>query len=230
MNPRFIYPPHPSKHLKITPQMLDQHERQKAWVAQRKFNGTHVVIWLYNDKVAMWDRRGITLSSYQLTPQMEKMLLTCFNRDDNKEYVLDGELLHTKAKLKTTKKQAVDNTIVLFDILYAGKPLTDLTTLERLDLLAEVAPTQGMEQKKRAQFVSCYDNSQVWLAETFYDDFSYRFWEFYDYDSNNNDRHPELEGLVLKNSTAKNSNAGARPNDVLWMLRCRKTKEKMYQF
>lgn len=230
MTPRFLYPPHPAKNLKITPEMLNNHERQKAWVAQRKFNGTHVVIWLYQDQVKMWNRRGVPLSQYQITPQMEKMLLTCFSRDHNTEYVLDGELLHTKAKLATTNKQAVDNTIVLFDILYAGRLLTDLTTLGRLDLLSEFAPTQGHEAKKRALFVSSYDESQIWLAETFHDDFSYRFWEFYEFDTNNNDKYPELEGLVLKNKTAKNTSTGSRPNDVLWMLRCRKTKEKMYQF
>lgn len=230
MTPRFLFPPHPAKNLKITPDMLTSYERQKAWVAQRKFNGTHVVIWLYQDQVAMWNRRGQPLAQYQMTPKMEKMLLTCFNRNHDTEYVLDGELLHTKAKLQTTNKQAVDNTVVLFDILYAGKFLSNLTTLERLEVLNAFAPNQGLEPKKRALFVSSYDESQIWLAETFHDDFSYRFWEFYDYDTNGNDRHPELEGLVLKNKLAKNTSVGNRPNDVLWMLRCRKTKEKMYQF
>jgi hypothetical protein len=152
------------------------------------------------------------------------------NRDYDTEYVLDGELLHTKAKYKATGKQAAQNVIVLFDILYAGKYLTIPTNMERLAMLQEVAPPVEMEPKKRALLVAKEGESQVWLAETFHDDFSYRYWEMYDFDQYGNDKYPEIEGLMLKQKDAKNTSIGTRPNDVSWMLRCRKTKEKMYQF
>lgn len=229
--PRFLFPPHPAPSVKITPEMLDEYDAQGAWIAQRKFNGAHCVIWLYKDEVQIWNRRGEPFGLYRMTEGMKKCLLYGLNRNHDKEYVLDGELLHHKAKIESTGKQAVENAIVLFDVLYAGKYLTNLTTLQRLDILHELAPHVGHElPKKRALRVSNYEESQLWLAETFYNDFSYRFWEMYEYDDKDRDLYPEIEGLMLKVKDAKNTNIGVRPNDVLWLLRCRKPKEKMYPF
>ncbi len=228
--PKFIFPPHPSPSMMITPAMLDLHEKQNAWVAQRKFGGSHAVIWVYQSQMAMWNRRGEPFSTYTMTEEMKQCFLLGLERDYDTEYVLNGELLHTKSKSKITGKQAVRNCVVLFDILFAGRYLSNLTTLQRLDMLEEIAPSTTLEPGKRAFFVTNSGESQVWRAETFFDEFSYRYWEFFDTDDLGNDRYPEIEGLMLKNKTAKNTSLGNRPNDVPLMLRCRKTKEKMYQF
>jgi ATP-dependent DNA ligase len=228
--PRFMFPPHPSPSLKITPEMLNFHENQGAWIAQRKFNGAHSVIWIYQDQMEMWNRRGDPFSTYRITDNMKKCFLHNLNRDYNTEYVLNGELLHTKAKSAITNKQAAENVIVLFDILYAGSYLTSMTTLERLAFLETIAPSKGLEPKKRAFSVCEEGESQLWLAETFHDEFSYHFWEMYEFDKYGNDKYPEIEGLMLKQKEAKNTSLGNRPNDVQWMLRCRKTKTKLYQF
>lgn len=230
MNPKFIFPPHPLPNAKITAEMLQQHDDQGAWIAQRKFNGAHSVIWLYQDQVQMWNRRGDPFSTYQITEGMKNCLLYGIERDYDTEYVLNGELLHNKAKLQKTGKQAVENVIVLFDLLFMNKYLTHLTTLERLDLLHKIAPSKGLEPKKRALFVAEKQESQIWIAETFHNDFSYRFWEMFDFTENDEDNYPEIEGLMLKLKNAKNTSVGSKPNDVNWMLRCRKTKGKMYQF
>ncbi len=228
--PRFLFPAHPAPNIKITPEMLPQHEAHGAWVAQRKFNGTHVVVWVHQNNVGIWNRKGEPLSTYQLTEEMRRCLLYGLDRDYDTEYVLDGELLHTKAKLKTTQRQAVENTIVFYDVLYAGRNLTTLTTLERLDLLYKIAPPDELETKGRAFKVETCGESHIWVAETFYDEFSYHFWEMYEYNDRGEDLYPEIEGLVLKQKNSKNTSIGTRPNDVTWMVRCRKTKENMYQF
>lgn len=230
MKPKFLFPAHPSPNMKITPQMLDSHEAKGAWIAQRKFNGAHCVIWIFQDQVQMWNRQGEPFGTYQMTEGMKKNLLYGLDRDYDTEYVLNGELLHNKAKLATSGRQAVENVVVLFDVLYAGKYLTNMTTLERMDLLSEIALASELEPKKRALKVCENFESQLWLAETFYDDFSYRFWELYEHNDNGDDLYPEIEGLMLKMKDAKNTSIGNKPNDVLWMIRCRKTKEKMYQF
>lgn len=229
-NPRFLFPPHPAPNLKIPPEMLTQHEKQGVWLAQRKFNGAHCIVWIYRNQITIWNRRGEPFGNYQLPNGMKQCFFLGLNRDYDTEYVLDGELLHNKAKIKTTNKQAVENTIVLYDVLYAGKYLPTLTTQERIQLLYEIAPGKELEPKKRAFTVDACEESQLWVAETFYEEFSYRFWETYDYNERDEDQYPEIEGLVLKQKDAKNSSVGIRPNEVTWMLRCRKTKEKMYQF
>lgn len=224
---RFLFPPHPQKGLKTTPQAL--HYYEKLWVAQRKFNGSHAIIWIHKDQVEIRNRLGEPFSNYRMTNGMRNCFLHCLNRDYDKEYVLDGEVLHTKAKLHHKQRQAAENTIVLFDVLYAGKYLTTLTTLERIALLTSIAPPEQPEPKKRAQLVCTEEESQIWLAETFTEEFSYRFWEFYEYDDNGNDLYPEIEGLILKKKDAKNTGLGTKPNEADWLIRCRKTKEKMYQ-
>jgi len=229
-NPRFIFPPHPSPGMMITPEMLPQHEAAHAWVAQRKFNGAHCVIWLYRNQFSIWNRRGEPFGTYQVTEGMKRCLLYGLDRDYDTEYVLDGELLHNKAKIKTTGKQAQENTIVLFDVLFAGKHLTQLTTMGRLDLLYKLAPPSELETKGRAWRVDDCDESKLWVAETFHDEFNYHFWEMYEFNDRGEDQYPEIEGLVLKLKDAKNTSVGNRPNDVTWMVRCRKTKEKIYQF
>jgi hypothetical protein len=230
MKPKFLFPPHPAPSLKITPEMLNQHEEQKAWLAQRKFNGSHCVVWIYQNQVVTWNRNGEPFGNYQLTKGMKDCFLLGLDRDYDTEYVLDGELLHNKAKIKTTNKQAVENTIVLYDVLYAGKFLTNLTTVDRMKLLYDLARPKGLEEKNRAFKVDSYNESSLWVAETFYDDFSYRFWEMFEKNERDEDQYPDIEGLVLKQKEAKNTSTGTRPNDVKWMLRCRKTKERMYQF
>jgi ATP-dependent DNA ligase len=228
--PRFLFPPHPAPNFKITPEMLPQHEAQQVWLAERKFNGSHCIVWVYKNQVALWNRRGEPFGNYQITQGMKNCILYGLDRNYDTEYVLDGELLHNKAKIKTTNKQAAENVIVFYDILYAGKFLTNLTTTERIDLLYKIAPPNGLENKGRAFKVDENDESQIWVAEVFYDDFSYHFWEMYDFNDKGEDQYPEIEGLVLKMRSAKNTGIGSRPNDVPWMIRCRKPKEKMYMF
>src|SRR6266404_3361584 len=129
----FILPPHPKSSMKIQREDLPFYEGQRIWVAQRKFNGVHVVIWTNGKDVEIWERTGKSLTLYKLTESMKKCLASLAK---NKEIVVVGELLHSKAVNKTTQQQEAKDTIVLFDILKHNKLLTNLSQIDRLVLLA----------------------------------------------------------------------------------------------
>jgi len=147
------------------------------------------------------------------------------------EVVLDGELMHTKAKSKITNTQALDNTIVLYDLLYLGRSLLTEGFEERYNLLSKICDNpKEMEPKKRGLVVQKVDESQLWLAETFHNDFLYRFYEMYEFDKYQRDKFPEIEGLVCKRAKQSRLRLGNFQYDVNWMMRVRKTKEKVYLF
>jgi hypothetical protein len=225
----FLYPPHPDSNMRIRPESVELLEKEGGWIAQRKYNGSHAVIHINNNEVSIWNRHSEPFTTYQVTPAM----IACFLAFDIRgEVVLDGELLHTKAKLKTANEQAQTNTIVLFDVLYINGPLLMQSFAERYEALRKICgnPT-ALEPKKRDLFVKECDGSQLWLAENFESDFSYRFWEFYEHDKQENDLFPEIEGLVCKKTgPASRLQLGVRPYDVSWMMRVRKKKDKIYLF
>ena len=69
--------------------------------------------------------------------------------------------------------------------------------------------------------------SNSWLAERFYDEFFYHFDECMD-EEKGVDKYPEIEGLILR---LKNSKLHSNPKrDVEWIMRCRKPKNKVYDF
>jgi hypothetical protein len=230
----FIFPPHPQKANCIHHSSLKLFENRGGWIAQRKYNGTHVVVYVRrrpNETVDfdIWDRRGSHLTLYHAPETM----ITCFlglNIKRNHDYVFAGELLHTKAKSKITGQQAATNTIVLFDVLHAEHYLIDLTQRQRLELLSFLCrnPDQ-LEPKGRALVVATAAESNLWLAETFDGNYLEHFYEMFDFHiKTGEDKYPEIEGLVLR---LENSHlaAGDRLHDVEWMMRVRKKSNK-YQF
>lgn len=232
--PRFVNPPHPGTAARIRREDLKTYEKMGTYLAQRKFNGVHSVIWIHRDNAAMWDRRGIPQTLYKITPGMKACLLG-LNRDPEKELVVAGELLHTKAKSKITDKQCATDTIVLFDVLYYGDHLTQMNQVERLVLLTQLCrkptkrePGNFPGATPRALIVSEIETAHLWLAESFFDDFSYHFDEMIETDKRGNDKYPEIEGLVLRlrESRLQANSKG----DVDWLIRCRKFKEKVYTF
>ena len=232
--PRFVNPPHPSNTARIRREDLNTYERMGSYLAQRKFNGTHSVIWIYRDEAVMWDRRGVSQTLYKISPGMKACLLG-LDRDPEKELVVAGELLHTKAKSKITDKQSATDTIVLFDVLYYGDHLTQMTQVDRLILLAQLCrkptkkePGTFSGATARAYIVSEIDTAHLWMAESFFDDFCYHFDEIIEKDRDGNDKYPEIEGLVLRlrESRLQANSKG----DVDWLIRCRKFKDKVYTF
>lgn len=238
--PRFVLPPHPNPHMRIKRENLPTYERMGKYVAQRKFNGTHMVLWLYRDQVAIWERRGKVPTYYKMGPGMRECLLN-LTRDPERETVLVGEALHTKAKSKITGQQEALNTICLFDILmHDGEFLTTIDQVGRLDLLARICgnpnvlePPKFPGATRRALVVERRKEATLWLAEVFADDFQYHYDECCtdQFDKHGRDLYEEIEGLVLR---LKESRLKIGPHggigDVDWLVRCRKEKPRMYKF
>lgn len=224
----FLFPPHPAKVMSIQPDSVVRLEKEGGWVAQRKYNGWHGVLHLHHGKLTLWHRSGKPFTKYRLTRSMEQ----CFQSiNPDTEVVLDGELIHGQAVSEITGHQALTDTIVLFDILYCGKPLLTEGFVERYNLLARICGNpQKLEEKKRGLVVATYDESQLWLAEVFKDEFLYHYYEFLQFDQHKRDRFPEIEGLVCKRDTASQLQLGNKAYDVGWMMRVRKTKQKVYLF
>jgi hypothetical protein len=224
MGRRYIYPPYPDQRSKVHPDQLAYLDRTGHWLCQRKFGGSRAVVKVRPGDGAceVWDRHGGTFATLSLTAGLRDCLLGLRLPAD--EYWLDGEWLQHKAKVAATGRQAVTETIVLFDVLYAGRYLIQSTQQERLDILAEICdlPTRP-EPGGRALQVAAVGSAQVWMAETFPDDFEYRFYEFVDSDDDGNDRHPEIEGVVLRHRNFRLTNPGFREYRVKGdVLRCRK--------
>jgi|SRR5581483_4634907 len=228
----FIFPPHPASNMKIRPEAesLNILEKEGGWTAQRKYNGSHTVVAINGDVVSLWNRQGEPFGRYRISPDLYGCFLNL--NTGGKEVVLDGELIHEKAKSKITNTQASTHTIVLFDLLYYGKYLLMETFEERYKLLTQIckSPTK-LEDEKRGLLVEEKKEGKLWLAECFDNDFSYRFYEMYEFDKNNNDKYPEIEGLMCKRlGRMSRLRMGNVPYDVTWMMRVRKTKEKTYLF
>jgi len=230
----FYFPPHPKSKNKMPREELPRYE-DGNFLAQLKFNGIHAVIYiLYSDgrsKIVIHDRRGVKLSTYQLTDSMFACL-SSLNLKDLQDYVFVGELLHTKAKSKITDKQAQTNTIVLFDVLGAeGRYLADKDQVQRLKILSDLCNNpKKQEPKGRGLTISTSGESELWLAEVFEDDFLYHFDEFFDFHAKTKqDKYPEIEGLILRDKDGMLL-AGDRLQDVDWMLKVRKQKQNLYPF
>jgi hypothetical protein len=226
--PRYLFPQHPKSGILIAPQQLEEYEAQGHWLAQLKFQGSTSILWVYNDQFMIWNRLGEPFTNYKAKEGMRKCIQSLKLQPDT-EYVFNGELLHTKAKHKSSGKQAATDTIVLFDVLYIKRYLAVEQLEERLALLTDICrDPQVYDKDKQGLIVAHEDESQIWLAETYYDDFNYHFWKFVDEDAQNNDRYPLIEGLMLKRKGSTNIGFGSKPVDVTWMTRCRKLKDKIY--
>lgn len=201
-----LYPPHPAS--KISSHRLGEFEKSGQWVAQRKFNGTHVVIHVSKDRhVTILTRHGTSPKLFSLTQSHVNQILS-LGLEEGKEYWFDGELLDHK-----TKGKAYKGKIVLFDVLQAGKYfVSGPNQIERLALLSSIChdpidlePFGGIALKV---------SEDIWLAESWKTEFKKHFSEFL--------HLAEIEGLILRKSDSVIDNMGRKKHDVAWIVRCRK--------
>lgn len=204
---KIIFPPHPDT--KIPPARLADYEKTGKWVAQRKYNGTHVLVYVSPQReVRILTRHGWPPKLFTLTKDHVRDICS-LNLEEGKEYWLNGELLDHKT---TTPKYK--GKIVFFDILAAGKYLFNgPNQLARLELLAKVCrnPTQLEPYKGIALQVT----DRIWMAETWQDNFVARYKDLITL--------PEIEGLILRQKTSVLDNFGQKEYQVPWILRVRKT-------
>lgn len=201
-----LYPPHPA--LKISSDKLSRYEASGKWVAQRKFNGTHVLLYVSPERdVTILTRHGTPPKLFSLTDQHKEQILS-LNLQPGKDYWLDGELLDHKTKSKDYKGK-----IVLFDVLHAGKYLINQPDqIGRLNLLSEICRHPGELEPNFG--IALRVTEDVWMAETWTNEFERHFEEFLHLD--------EIEGLVLRRSKSVLESFGQKEYDVSWMVRCRK--------
>lgn len=201
-----LYPPHPES--KISSHKLEQYERTGEWLAQRKFNGTHILLYVSKDrKVGIFTRHGTPPAIFSLSKSHVQQILS-LNLELGKDYWLNGELLDHKTKSKSYKGK-----IVLFDVLHAGSYLIKkLDQSQRLDLLSEICnhPTE----LESAGGIALKVTDDIWMAETWRDNFQKHFQEFLHLD--------EIEGLILRKARSFIDNFGQKQYSVPWIVRCRK--------
>jgi ATP-dependent DNA ligase len=203
---RVLYPPHPS--VKISCHNLDKYEKTNNWIAQRKFNGTNILINISPDKkINLLTRHGHAPKTFHLSKNHVEQILN-LNLDDGKEYWFNGELLDSKTKNKEYKAK-----IVLFDVLQAGEYfIRKPDQIKRLEILKEICKNpKDLEPNKG---IALKVGDDIWLAEYWHNDFKKHYEEFLNMD--------EIEGLILRKKDSFLTDFGSKKYDVPWMLKCRK--------
>lgn len=202
---KILFPPHPN--IRIPSNKLDYYEKSGEWIAQRKFNGTNVVIYVSHDrKIHILTRHGTPPKLFSLSQSHIDQILS-LDLESGKDYWFNGELLDHKTKNPEYKKK-----IVLFDVLHAGRYLIKNPDQEkRLEILKKICRNpENLEKNGLALEIS----KDIWLAESWRKDFKFHYEEFLDRD--------EIEGLVLRKLNSFISNFGQKEHDVSWIVKCRK--------
>lgn len=201
-----LYPPHPG--LKIPSHKLGRYEETKKWLAQRKYNGTHILLYVSPEReVSIYTRHGQKPKLFSLTKSHIAQILS-LNFEPGKDYWLAGELLDHKTKSKDYKGK-----IVLFDVLHAGKYLINKPDQAgRLELLSDIC--RNPVELEPHFGIALRVTDDIWMAETWTSDFQRHFEEFLHLD--------EIEGLVLRKAGSSLESFGQKEYDVSWMVRCRK--------
>jgi len=204
----FIYPPRPIG--KIQPHQLGEYEESGKWVFQRKFNGTRLVIHILGGKVQLFTRHGKKPKQYDLTSQTKNEILA-LHIDPQLECWLDAELLNNK-----TSSPIYKGKIVLFDVLQLGRYFFGSPDLMgRLEILNDIC---GHPQTKEPNLgLALRVTENIWMAETFTENFVDRFQDFITSD--------EIEGGVLKKKKSSLDNLGKKEYEIAWQIRCRKPHE-----
>lgn len=206
-----MYPPRPKG--KIAPGKLGIYEKKGRHIAQRKFNGTNVVVHIPADRsvdgIYMLNRRGETSKQFKLTTPYRKELLSLDLKPG--ECWLNGELLNNRSTSHDDGQYK--GRIVLYDILQMGRYFfSSPNTMGRIDLLDQVCRYPKSLEPNLGIALEVTEN--IWMAQTFTEGFSARYADFLEY--------KEIEGLVLKRRNATLGSYGRDPYEVTWMVRCRK--------
>lgn len=206
-----VYPPRPEG--RILPDRLPAYEKTGKWVVQRKFNGTRNNVYVHGDTVKLF-HKGRPHQQFTLTKGVREEILS-LNFDRSKEYWLDSELLNAK-----TKNSAYKSKIVLYDVLQAGRYLFGAPDLlGRLAILDRIC--NHPQQKEPNLGIALRVTDNIWMAETFDQNFTDRFNDFI--------KNDEIEGVVLKRKDSVIKDYGKKEYEVSWQIRCRKPT-KNYNF
>jgi hypothetical protein len=210
---RIIYPPRPKG--RMLPSDLPSYEATGQWVAQRKFRGSRIVVYIGKDRViTVGSRHGKPFANFEFTPQQKDELISTLNLEEGKDYWLDGELMNKD--VGSTKE------VIFFDILQAGKYLFYRPAqIERFQLLTNICNSPSKLCKSG---IALEISKNFWLAELFDKNFEDRYKESL--------QNPQLEGLVLRKKNVGLDFTGEKEYETSSLLRCRKpfSEDKGYEF
>lgn len=210
---KLIYPPRPKG--RMLPSDLPLYEKSGQWVAQRKFRGSRIVIYIAKDRnVSVGSRHGKPFSNFDLSPSLKQELVSSLKLEEDKDYWLDGELMNKD--VNSTKE------IVLFDVLHIGQYLFyKPCQFDRLNLLKEICKDP---KTKCSSGIALEISKNFWLAELFENDFESRYKESLS--------NSQLEGLVLRKRNVGLDSIGNKEYETSHLIRCRKpfSEDKGYEF
>lgn len=199
----------PRSESRIPPESLDYYQ-QRGFLAQPKLNGTHSIIYVPPSNQVDGDQipsrpfaRGRHNNNEHLLWNFSDESAKIF-RDlpDDKWYVFDAELLHSKVK------GGPKDTNYIFDILvYQGINLIGTTYLQRYSTMLKIWNPHDVDDHPHHYIL----NERTWVARNFTDNFSDRFNALIN-------SYPELEGFMLKDPNGV-YRVGKPAN---WMIRCRR--------
>lgn len=196
---KIIYPPRPKG--KVPPNQLDIIEERNTHVIQRKFRGSRNIIHRATDgRISFYSRHGRSHLKYKL-PKFLALEIESLNFENGKEYWLDSELMHPH----------IENVVILYDVLQAGKYLYGVNQIERLELLSNIC--RNPKELSEPKIALCV-TKHVWMAENWESDFSQHFNEFIHLD--------HIEGLVLRQKDSCLDDFGSKEYEIDWQIRCRK--------
>lgn len=194
-----IFPPRPKG--KVPPSELPHLEESGQWLIQRKFNGDRSVVFRSSDgQISIFSRYGKPYERYKMSSELRREL-AALRFEEGQNYWLDCELIH----------EHFSHTVVLFDILQAGKYLFGAKQETRLKLLDTLC---GNPSGKSESAIALTVSPHVWMAETWDAEFSARFRESLNVQA--------LEGLMLRKKNSVLDNYGSSEYEVGWQVRCRK--------
>jgi ATP-dependent DNA ligase len=199
----------------MLPSDLPLYEKSGDWVAQRKFRGSRIVVYISKDReVVVGSRHGKPFSNFDFSSSLKEELISSLDLEEGKDYWLDGELMNKD--VDSTKE------VIFFDILHVGKYLFyKPTQFDRLDILKNLCKNP---QKKCASGIALEVSKNFWLAEVFQSDFDLRYKESLS--------NPQLEGLLLRKKNIGLDSLGEKEYETSSLLRCRKpfSETKGYEF
>lgn len=212
---RTLYPPHPMS--KIPHHRLSEYEASGEWIAQRKFNGTRILVNVSpSGEVGILNRHGKPPARFSLGTRHREQVLSLFLQK-GLEYWFDGELLDHK-----TSDPRYKGKIVLFDILQAGEYMIREPRQDgRIAMLSEICGSP--ERHEPNSGIALEVSEDLWMAESWTSGFADRFSDFLEM--------PEVEGLVLRRKSSVLGSFGQKKYEVPWIVRCRKpSASKSYNF
>jgi len=228
----FIYPPRPEQCL---PRDQTDFLGEMGWLAQLKYNDSHLLVKYSNSQIELWNRHGQRLN-YTCPDWLQEQLQVLrveLGLAENGYHLLDGGLLDSRHR-------AIKDTIVIWDILVRnGEHLLGSTYQERYNNIAQKAEIPWHFNNHKFGLTwgkSTTPNIFIpenWPHQTWSD-----LWNLitevnapYTIGNPSDPNYkisPLLEGLVIKNPLGELGMGFTEKNNASWIMRSRITTGRHY--